>query len=79
MKNALASLYQIQNEIEKDLQHIGNQTNYQINIYKDMSETELEEERIKSLERLKALKQIPELKELEDAVRSEETKAEEIK
>jgi len=79
MKNALASLYQIQNEIEKDLQNIGHQTNYQINIFKDMSETELEEERIKSLERLKQLKQIPELKEVEDAVREEEKKAEEMK
>lgn len=67
MKNALASLYQIQGEIEKDLQNIGHQTNYQINIYKDMSETELEEERVKSLERLKALKQIPEIKEINDA------------
>jgi hypothetical protein len=66
LKNALASLYQIQGEIEKDLQNIGHQTNYQINIYKDMSETELEEERVKSLERLKILKQIPEIKELKE-------------
>lgn len=56
MKNALGSLYQIQHEIEKDLQQIGSQTNYQINIYKDLTETELEEERLKSLERLKNLK-----------------------
>jgi len=56
MKNALGALYQIQHEIEKDLQQIGSQTNYQINIYTDLSETELEEERIKSLERLKTLK-----------------------
>lgn len=56
MKNALGALYQIQGEVEKDLQQIGHQTNYQINIYKDMTEQELEEERIKSLERLKTLK-----------------------
>jgi len=62
MKNALGAIYQIQGEIEKDLQNIGHQTNYQINIYKDMTETELEEERVKSLERLKILKQIPEIK-----------------
>jgi hypothetical protein len=56
MKCALTSLYQIQHEVEKDLQQINQQTNYQINIYKDLTETELEEERIKSLERLKTLK-----------------------
>lgn len=56
MKNAITALYNIQHEVEKDLQQIGSQTNYQINIYKDLTETELEEERIKSLERLKALK-----------------------
>ncbi len=60
MKNALGAIYQIQGEVEKDLQNIGHQTNYQINIYKDMTEAELEEERVKSLERLKVLKQIPE-------------------
>lgn len=72
MKNALAALYQIKGEVEKDLQQIGSQTNYQINIYKDMTELELEEERVKSLERLKTLKQIPEqevieVKEIKDA------------
>lgn len=56
MKNALGALFQIQHEIEKDLQQIGSQTNYQINIYKDLTDTELEEERLKSLERLKTLK-----------------------
>ena len=56
MKNALAALYQIQHEVEKDLQQIGSQTNYQINIYKDLTDTELEEERLKSIERLKTLK-----------------------
>ena len=56
MKCALTSLYQIQHEVEKDLQQINQQTNYQINIYKDLTEQELEEERIKSLERLKTLK-----------------------
>ena len=66
MKNALAALYQIKGEVEKDLQQIGSQTNYQINIYKDMTETELEEERIKSLERLKTLKQIPEVIEVKE-------------
>lgn len=71
MKNALGALYQIQGEVEKNLQQIGTQTNYQINIYKDMSEQELEEERVKSLERLKVLKQLPELKGVEDAVRIE--------
>jgi hypothetical protein len=62
LKNALGALYQIQGEVEKNLQQIGSQTNYQINIYKDMTEAELEEERVKSLERLKILKQIPEIK-----------------
>ena len=71
MKNALGAIYQIQGEVEKNLQQIGTQTNYQINIYKDMTETELEEERVKSLERLKVLKQLPEIKELEHAVRLE--------
>ena len=61
MKNALGALYQIQGEVEK-AQTIGTQTNYQINIFKDMSEEELEQEKVKSLERLKALKQIPEIK-----------------
>lgn len=74
-KNALGALCQIQGEVEKDLQNIGHQTNYQINIYKDLTEQELEEERVKSLDRLKVLKQIPELKEVHNAVRSEETKA----
>ena len=56
IKNALGALYQIQGEVEKEMQNIGSQTNYQINIYKDMTETELEEERLKSFERLKQLK-----------------------
>ena len=55
MKNALGALYQIQGEVEK-AQTIGTQTNYQINIFKDMTEEELEREKLKSLERLKALK-----------------------
>lgn len=54
-KNALNALYQIQHEVEKDLANL-NLTNYNINIYKDMSEEELESERLKSLERLKILK-----------------------
>jgi hypothetical protein len=65
LKNALAAIYQIQGEIEKDQQNISSQTNYQINIYKDMSDAELEEERVKSLERLRVLKQLPEIKEIE--------------
>ena len=60
MKNALGAIYQIQGEVEK-AQSIGTQTNYQINIFKDMSEEELEQEKVKSLERLKILKQIPEI------------------
>ena len=56
MKNALTSLYQIKGETEKDLDKIGTQTNYQINIFKDMSEEELEQERVKSLERIKMLR-----------------------
>lgn len=55
MKNALASLYQIQHEVEKDLEKLS-LTNYNINIYKDMTEEELEEERVKSLDHLKRLK-----------------------
>lgn len=61
MRNALGAISQIQGEVEK-AQVIGNQTNYQINIYKDLTEQELEEERVKSLERIKILKQIPEIK-----------------
>lgn len=61
MRNALSAVQQIQGEVEK-AQNVGTQTNYQINIYKDMTEEELEEERIKSLERIKMLKQIPEIK-----------------
>jgi hypothetical protein len=55
MKNALASIYQIQHEIEKDIQNLQ-LNNYTVNMYKDMTEMELEEERVKSLERLKILK-----------------------
>lgn len=55
MKNALGALYQIQHEVEKDLSKLE-LTNYNINIYKDMTEAELEEERVKSLERLKKLR-----------------------
>lgn len=55
MKNALAALYQVQHEVEKELNSLS-LTNYNINVYKDMTETELEEERVKSLERLKQLK-----------------------
>lgn len=55
-KVALNALYQIQHEVEKDLANINQQNNYQVNIYKDMSESELEEERLKSFERLKILK-----------------------
>ena len=61
MRNALSAITQIQGEVEKN-QNIGNQTNYQINIYKDMTDKELEEERLKSIERLKILKQLPEIK-----------------
>lgn len=61
MRNALSAITQIQSEVEKN-QNIGSQTNYQINIYKDMTDKELEEERLKSIERLKALKEIPEIK-----------------
>jgi len=55
IKNALAALFQIKGEVEKDLQNLS-MTNYNINIYKDLTEMELEEERMKSLERLKTLK-----------------------
>ena len=55
MKTALASLFQIKSEVEKDLQNL-NLNQYNINIYKDMSEAELEQERLKSFERLKLLK-----------------------
>lgn len=55
IKNALSALYQIKGEVEKDLQNLS-MTNYNINIYKDLTEVELEEERMKSLERLKQLK-----------------------
>lgn len=55
MKTALTSLYQIKTEVEKDLASL-NLTQYNVNIYKDMTETELEQERLKSLERLKQLK-----------------------
>lgn len=55
MKTALAALLQIKGEVEKDLQNL-NLNQYNINIYKDMTEKELEEERLKSLERLKVLK-----------------------
>lgn len=67
MKNALGAIYQIQGEVEKATS-IGTQINTQYNIFKDMTEQELEEERIKSLERIKVLKQIPEIKaeEVED-------------
>jgi hypothetical protein len=61
MRNALSAITQIQGEVEKN-QNIGSQTNYQINIYKDLTDRELEEERLKSIERLKILKQIPEIK-----------------
>lgn len=55
MKNALAALYQIQHEVEKDLNNLQ-VNNYQVNVYKDMTDVELEEERVKSIERLKILK-----------------------
>lgn len=54
-KDAMGALYQIQHEVEKDLSNL-NVTNMQVNVYKDMTEAELEEERLKSLERLKVLK-----------------------
>lgn len=54
-KTSLSALYQIQHEVEKDLANLSVQ-NMQVNVYKDMSEAELEEERLKSLERLKLLK-----------------------
>jgi len=71
MKNALGAIYQIQGEVEK-AQTIGTQTNYQINIFKDMTEEELEQEKVKSLERLKVLRQIPEIKAEETIDASEE-------
>lgn len=52
-KDAMNALFQIQHEVEKDM---ANLSLTQINVYKDMTETELEEERLKSLERLKKLK-----------------------
>jgi len=55
MKTALTSLYQIKTEVEKDLANLS-MNQYNINIYKDMSDAELEQERLKSLERLKMLK-----------------------
>ena len=55
MKNALSSLYQIQHEVDKDVQNLS-LTNYNVNIYKDMTDSELEEERLKCLERVKQLK-----------------------
>jgi len=55
MKNALSSLYQIQHEVDKDIQNLS-LTNYNVNIYKDMTDSELEEERLKCLERVKQLK-----------------------
>lgn len=54
-REAMAALYQIQHEVDKDLDKL-NVTNMQVNIYKDMTDAELEEERLKSLERLKLLK-----------------------
>lgn len=78
MKNALGALYQIQHEVEKDLQNLS-LTNYNINIYKDMTEKELEEERLKSLERLKLLKgKTEEIKEVQDAVREEKAETQEV-
>ena len=55
MKTALTSLYQIKNEVEKDLTNL-NMNQYNINIFKDLSDAELEQERLKSIERLKTLK-----------------------
>ena len=52
---ALNALKQIKEEIEKDLSKL-NLNQYNINIYKDMSEAEMEAERLKSFERLKVLK-----------------------
>jgi hypothetical protein len=55
IRNALTSIYQIQHEVEKDLNNLS-LTNYNINVYKDMTVEELETERMKSLERLKQLR-----------------------
>lgn len=54
-KEAMNALFQIQHEVEKDLANLNVQ-NMQVNVYKDMTDAELEEERLKSLERLKLLK-----------------------
>lgn len=54
-RTALEGLSQIRQEVEKDLASL-NMTNYQINVFKDMSEAEIEEERMKSLERIKLLR-----------------------
>jgi len=56
MKNALTALYQAQHEVEKELTVMGNINNTQINMYKDMTEAEIEEERAKCFERLKQIK-----------------------
>jgi hypothetical protein len=58
MKNALASLHQIQGEVEKASDSIQQQNNFQFNIYKEMTEQEIEEERLKILGRIKNLKKI---------------------
>ena len=55
LKIALDGLGQIKQEVEKDLSSL-NMTNYNINVYKNMTEAEIEEEKVKSLERIKILK-----------------------
>lgn len=54
-KNALMALSQIQHEVEKDVQNLS-LTQYNVNVYKDMTDAELEEERLKTMERIKQLK-----------------------
>jgi hypothetical protein len=58
MKNALKAIDQIHDEVEKASNFIQQQNNYQVNIYKEMSESEIEEERLKILDRIKTIKQI---------------------
>lgn len=53
--DARGAIFQIQHEVEKDLNNLS-LTNYNINIFKDMTVEELEVEKIKSLEKLKILK-----------------------
>lgn len=55
---ALDALEKIKNETEKEL---GNLHLYNIRVYKSMSDEELEEERLKTLEEIKKLKETHQL------------------